>query len=141
LPRIIAEISSGVWKKMSGNQGNESTMKAHKIAIFAAIFDMYSGFATLIGDFERPTTSEINETETDKTRKANPPVFKVTLQLWLFDLTTDETLSVEDCVDRVRVERVFGRVTDPGLWVSTRWKVGGKKGKSVQPLLVCESHP
>jgi hypothetical protein len=79
LPRIIAEISSGVWKKMSGNQGNESTMKAHKLAIFAAIFDMHSGFATLIGDFERPTTSKVNETETDKTRKANPPVFKVTL--------------------------------------------------------------
>jgi hypothetical protein len=69
LPRTIAEISSGVWKKMSGNQGNEKTMKAHKIAFFAAIFDLYTGFATLIGDFEWPTTSEVNETETDKTKK------------------------------------------------------------------------
>jgi hypothetical protein len=53
-------------------------MKAHKNAFFAAIFDLYTGFATLIGDFERPTTSKVNETETDKT-KANPPVFNVTL--------------------------------------------------------------
>jgi hypothetical protein len=50
-------------------------------------------------------------------------VFNVTLQLWLFDLTTDETLGIKDCVGRVRVERVFGRVTDPGFWVSTRWNV------------------
>jgi hypothetical protein len=56
-------------------------------------------------------------------------MFNVTLQLWLSDLTTDETLSVKDCVDRVRVERIFGRVTDPGLWVSTRWKVRVKKGE------------
>jgi hypothetical protein len=127
LTRIIAEISSGVWKNMSGDQGNERTMKAHKIAFFAAIFNMHSGFATLIGNFERPTTTKVNKTETDKTKK-NPPVFNVTLQVWLFDLTTDETLSVKDCVGRVRVERIFGRVTDPGLWVSTRWKVGKKKG-------------
>ena len=60
-------------------------------------------------------------------QKANPPVFNVTLQVWLFDLTTDEALGVKDCVGRVRVERIFGRVTDSGLWVSTRWKVGGKK--------------
>jgi hypothetical protein len=54
-------------------------------------------------------------------------MFNVTLQLWLFDLTTDETLGIKDCVGRVGVERVFGRVTDPGLWVSTRWEVGGKR--------------
>jgi hypothetical protein len=35
-------------------------------------------------------------------------MFNVTLQLWLSDLTTDETLSVKDCVNRVRVERIFG---------------------------------
>jgi hypothetical protein len=68
-------------------------------------------------------------------------VFNVTLQLWLFYLTTDETLSIKDCVGRVRVERIFGRVTDPSFWVSTSWKVGGKKGKDVQSLFVCESHP
>jgi hypothetical protein len=56
LPRTIAEISSGVWKKISGNQGKERTVKAHKFALFAAIFDLYSGFATLFEDFERPTT-------------------------------------------------------------------------------------
>lgn len=110
---------------MSGNQGNERTIKAHKITILAAIFDMYGGFATLFDNFERPMTSKVNEPETDKTRKANPPVLNVTLQLWLFHLTTDETLSVKDCVGRVRVECVFGRVTDPGLWVSTR--VEGRK--------------
>ncbi len=54
-------------------------------------------------------------------------MFNVPLQLWLFDLTTDETLSVKDRVGRVRVERIFGRVTDPGLWVSTRWEVGKKE--------------
>jgi hypothetical protein len=53
---------------MSGNQGNERTVKAHKIAIFAAILDLYTGFATLFGDFERPTTTKVNETETDKTK-------------------------------------------------------------------------
>ena len=44
-------------------------MKAHKIVLFAAIFDLYSGFATkfatLFEDFERPTTQKVNETETD----------------------------------------------------------------------------
>jgi hypothetical protein len=68
LTRIIAEISSGVWKEMSGNHGYERAIKAHKIAIFAAIFDMYSGFATLLDNFERPTTSKVNKTETDKTK-------------------------------------------------------------------------
>lgn len=63
-------------------------------------------------------------------QKANPPVFNVTLKLWLCDLTTDEALSVKDCVGRVRVERVFSRVTDPGLWISTRWKEGEKKGRT-----------
>ena len=53
---------------MSGDQGNERTKKAHKVAIFAAIFDMYSRFATLFKHFERPTTSKVNETETDKTK-------------------------------------------------------------------------
>lgn len=104
---------------MIGNQGNERTMKAHKIAFFAAIFDLYSGFATLIEDFEWPTMSKINATETGTRQKANPPVFHVTLQVWLFDLTTNKTLSVKDCVGRVRVECIFGRVTDSGLWVST----------------------
>jgi hypothetical protein len=100
---------------VSGNQGNERTTKAHKIAFLSAIFDMYRGFATLIEDFERPTTSKINGTETGTRQRVNPPVFHVTLQIWLFDLTTDETLSVKDCVGRVRVERIFCRVTDSGL--------------------------
>jgi hypothetical protein len=56
-------LEENEWKIL-----NERTMKAHKIAFFAAIFDMYSGFATLIGDFERPTSSKVNETETDKTK-------------------------------------------------------------------------
>jgi hypothetical protein len=59
---------------MSGDQGNERTMKAHKIAIFATIFDMDSGFATLFEDFERPTTSKVNETETDKTKSEHTSV-------------------------------------------------------------------
>ncbi len=49
-------------------------MKAHKVAIFAAIFDMYNGFATLIGDFERPTMSKVNKTETDKTKSERTSV-------------------------------------------------------------------
>ena len=53
---------------MSGGQGNERTMKAHKIAIIATIFDIYSGLAILFKDFERPTTSKVNETETVKTK-------------------------------------------------------------------------
>jgi len=68
-------------------------------------------------------------------------MFKVTLQVWLLDLATDETLSIKDRVGRVRVERVFGRVADPGLWVSTRWKIGERRGENVHPLLVIESHP
>lgn len=60
-------------------------------------------------------------------QKTNPPVFNVTLQVWLLDLTTDETLGVKDCVGRVRMERIFGRVTDPGLWVSTIRKVGKER--------------
>jgi hypothetical protein len=47
-------------------------------------------------------------------------MLKVTLQVWLFDLTTDETLGVKDRVGGVRVERIFGRVTNPGLRVRTR---------------------
>ncbi len=106
---------------MSGDQENEGQMKAHKLAIFAAIFDIYSGFATLIDDFERPKMPpKVKHTETDKPNKANSPMLDVTLQLWLCNLTTDEAFGVKDRVGRVRVERIFGRVTDPGLWVSTR---------------------
>lgn len=47
-------------------------------------------------------------------------MFKVTLQLWLFNLTTNETLGVKDRVGRVGVKCVLGRITDPGLWVSTK---------------------
>lgn len=57
---------------MSGDQGDEKRMKAYKIAFFAAIFDLYTGFATLIGDFEWPTTSKVNETEKDNTKKSKP---------------------------------------------------------------------
>jgi hypothetical protein len=55
-------------KGMSGSQGNEMAMKAHKIAFFATIFNLYRGFPSLIDDFEWPTTSKVNETETDKTK-------------------------------------------------------------------------
>ncbi len=34
-------------------------MKAHKFALFATILDIYNGFATLINDFERPTTPKV----------------------------------------------------------------------------------
>lgn len=42
-------------------------------------------------------------------------MLNVALQLWLIDLTTDETFGIEDRVGRVRVERIFGRVTDPSF--------------------------
>ena len=46
-------------------------------------------------------------------------MLNVALQLGLFDPTADESLSVEDRVDWVGVERIFGRVTDSGLRIST----------------------
>ena len=39
------------------------TINAHKIAPFAAVLDMYTGFATLLNDFERPTTPKVKQTE------------------------------------------------------------------------------
>ena len=46
-------------------------------------------------------------------------MLNVALQLGLFDPTTDESLSVEDRVDGVGVERIFGRVTDSGHTIRT----------------------
>lgn len=48
---------------MSDDQGNVRIVKTHKITIFAAIFDLYRGFATLLNDFERPTTPKVKQTE------------------------------------------------------------------------------
>jgi hypothetical protein len=100
-------------------RGNMTTMKAHKITVFAAIFDLYGRFATLLNDFERPTTPKSQANRTNNI-KANPPMLKVALQLRLFDLTTDETFRVKDRVGRVRVECIFGRVTDPSLRVRSK---------------------
>ena len=58
--------------------------------------------------------------------KANPPMLDVALQLRFFHFTTDESLGVEDCVGRVSVEHIFGRVTDTGLRIRMGW--GRKKG-------------
>lgn len=41
-------------------------------------------------------------------------MLNVTLQVLLFDFTTYETLGVKDCVGRIRVECILGRVADPG---------------------------
>jgi len=49
-------------------------------------------------------------------------MLNVALQLWLFDLTTDETFGIKDRVGRVRVERIFGRVTDPSFELRARVK-------------------
>ena len=75
MPRIIAEISSGVWKgekEMRDSHGNVGTMKAHKIAILAAILDLHAGFAILLNDFERPTTPNVKQTkQPDKNKPTN----------------------------------------------------------------------
>jgi hypothetical protein len=75
---------------------------------------MYTGFTTLLNDFERPTTPKVKADQKDWT-KANPPMLNVALQLQIFHFTTDESLGVENRVGRASVERVFGRVTDTGL--------------------------
>jgi hypothetical protein len=36
----------------------EDGLNAHKLARLATIIDVYSGFSTLVDDFERPTTSK-----------------------------------------------------------------------------------
>ena len=47
-------------------------MKAHKIAIFAAILDLHAGFAILLNDFERPTTPNVKQTkQPDKNKPTN----------------------------------------------------------------------
>jgi hypothetical protein len=64
----------------------------------------------------------------------------VALQLWLIDLTTDETFGIKDRVGRVRVERIFGRVTDPSFELRARVKCK-THGKNAQSLIVCERYP
>lgn len=39
----------------------------------------------------------------------------VTLDLRIVHLATDQTLSIKDCVFRVRVEGVLGGITDTGI--------------------------
>ena len=57
---------------MRDSQGNVGTMKAHKIAIFAAILDLHAGFAILLNDFERPTTPKVKQTkQLDKNKPTN----------------------------------------------------------------------
>ena len=46
-------------------------------------------------------------------------MLNVALQLWLVNLTTDETFRVKDRVGRVGVEGIFGRVTNPSFRVRT----------------------
>ena len=63
-------------------------------------------------------------------------MLNIALQLWLIHLTTDETFGIEDRVGRVRVECIFGRVTDPSFEVRTRPKeqTHGKE-RTVAPRL------
>jgi len=49
-------------------------------------------------------------------------MLNVALQIWLIYLTTDEAFGIEDCVGWVRVERIFGRVTDPSFEVRAKEK-------------------
>ena len=48
---------------MRDSQGNVGTVKAHKIAIFAAVLDSHAGFAALLNDFERPMTPKVKQTK------------------------------------------------------------------------------
>ena len=62
----MAENFTGVWKgekEMRDSQGNVGTMKAHKIAIFAAVLDLHVGFAALLNDFEWPMTPKVKLTK------------------------------------------------------------------------------
>ena len=50
---------------MSGglDSGDIGTLKAQKIVPFAVVLDMYTGFTTLLNDFERPTTPKVKQTK------------------------------------------------------------------------------
>jgi len=126
LRRFPLATGGDIWVNNRGRK-NKVDLKAHKIALLAAIFDLYTWFAIFIDDFERPTTPKRSEEEDRKGGNLSP-MLNVALQIWLIDLTTDETFGVEDRVGRVRVERIFGRVTDPSFSVraSIREKAEGR---------------
>ena len=62
------------------------------------------------------------------------PMLNVTLQLWPIHLTTDETFGIEDYVGRIRMEHIFGRVTDPSFEVSAKVKGKTHEESSQLPL-------
>ena len=62
------------------------------------------------------------------------PMFNVTLQLWPIHLTTDEMFGIEDCIGRIRMEHIFGRVTNPSFEVSAKVKGKTHEESSQLPL-------
>jgi hypothetical protein len=53
----------------TGGERTKVDLKAHKITLLAAIFDLYTWFAIFIDDFERPTRPKRSEEEDRKRRK------------------------------------------------------------------------
>ena len=67
-------------------------------------------------------TKRSEEDNRQLNERKTSPMLDVALQLWLIHLTTDETFGIKDRVGRVRVERIFGRVTDPSFEVRAKVK-------------------
>ena len=67
-------------------------------------------------------TERSEEDNRQLNERKTSPMLDVALQLWLLHLTTDETFGIKDCVGRVRVERIFGRITDSRFEVRVKAK-------------------
>ena len=65
----------------------------YKVSFLALEVNGDDGFAVLVADGEWP-------------------VFHITLDILVVECTANESFCVENCVFRIRVERVFGAVAD-----------------------------
>jgi hypothetical protein len=87
----LAEVSLSSLLHLAQDHGGD--FLGGEVTLLATVLDVDSGLAILVVDLERP-------------------VLHVLLHVSVVELTSDETLGVEDSVLRVGVEGVFGGVTD-----------------------------
>jgi hypothetical protein len=87
----LAKVSLSGLLHLAQNHGGD--FLGGKVTLLATVLDVDSGPAILVVNLEWP-------------------VLHVLLHVSVVELTSDETLGVEDSVLRVGVEGVLGRVTD-----------------------------
>jgi hypothetical protein len=83
-----------------GTRTYKKEQETYEITIFALVFHRYDRLANLLLDLERP-------------------VFYVSLDIFIIEPTANEALGVKDGVFGVRMEGVFGAISDTERQINT----------------------